>query len=71
MNNGHTVITFGKHNGKNYEEVRASDVAYCNWILKQLEVAGRLRAFQDWLKQTATHKATCEMCNGCGQVAVI
>ena len=71
MESSNAVISFGKYNGKTYEEVRSIDVAYCNWILKQMETTGRMKAFQNWLKQNSKNVATCEMCNGCGTVRVI
>jgi len=71
MNNEPNVISFGKHMGKTYDEVKRTDVAYCNWVLKQMETAGRMKAFQDWLKQKSKNTATCEMCNGCGVVCIV
>ena len=71
MESPNTVISFGKYTGKTYEEVKRMDVAYCNWILKQMETAGRMKAFQNWLKENSRNKATCEMCNGCGLVSVV
>ena len=71
MNYPPNVVTFGKYDGKTYDEIKRIDVAYCNWILKQTEVSGRMRAFQDWLKQNSKNKATCTMCNGCGLVSVV
>lgn len=71
MEPSNTVISFGKHSGKTYEEVRNMDVAYCNWTLKQMETTGRMKAFQNWLKQNSKNVATCELCNGCGKVSVI
>jgi len=71
MESSNAVISFGKYNGRTYEEVRSIDVAYCNWILKQMETTGRMKAFQNWLKQNSKNVATCEMCNGCGTVHVI
>lgn len=71
MNTDGNVITFGKYNGMSYQDVRQLDTAYCNWILKQLEVKGRMKDFQLWLKNNTINKATCEMCNGCGKVSVM
>jgi hypothetical protein len=65
MNDPQNVITFGKHTGKSYEQVRMTDVTYCNWVLKQMNTTGRMRMFQDWLRINA-RKVTCEFCNGCG-----
>ena len=67
---GATVITFGKHNGKTYEFVKATDVAYCNWALKQMNVGGRMLHFQTWLRRNA-RKVTCECCNGSGEVDAV
>jgi hypothetical protein len=61
------VITFGKYNGRTYEFVKQTDVAYCNWALKQMNVGGRMLQFQQWLKSNA-RKVTCECCNGTGLV---
>lgn len=64
------IITFGKHNGVPYEAVRSSDVAYCNWVLKQINTTGRLLHFQQWLRAKA-RKITCECCNGSGLVDAV
>jgi hypothetical protein len=64
------VISFGKHNGNTYEFVRQTDVAYCNWALKQMNVGGRMLHFQQWLRKQAK-KVTCECCNGTGLVDAI
>ena len=71
MNGGTTLISFGKYTGLKYEEVKRTDVAYCNWILKQTETTGRMKDFQRWLKENSKNVATCERCNGCGVVCVI
>jgi hypothetical protein len=65
------TVTFGKYDGKSYDEVKHTDIAYCNWVLKQTEIRGRMKLFQDWLKKTSTKRATCEMCNGSGNVCVM
>ena len=67
MDLSQTIITFGKHNGKTYAYVKQTDVAYCNWALKQMNVGGRMLHLQQWLKQK-TRKVTCECCNGSGLV---
>ena len=64
------IITFGKYNGKPYEFVKQSDVSYCNWILKQMSVSGKMLQFQQWLKNNSK-KVTCECCNGSGLVDAI
>jgi hypothetical protein len=64
------MITFGKYNGKSYDFVKQSDVSYCNWILKQMSVSGRMLHFQHWLK-TNSRKVTCECCNGTGLVDAV
>jgi hypothetical protein len=64
------VFSFGKHAGKTYEYVRQTDVSYCNWILKQIGVNGKMQHFQQWLKKT-TRKVTCECCNGSGLVDAV
>lgn len=70
MDKSQTVITFGKYNGQTYEFVRKTDVAYCNWVLKQMNVGTKMIEFQKWLKFN-TRKATCECCNGTGIIDVI
>jgi hypothetical protein len=59
------VIQFGKHSGKTYDEIRRSDISYCNWVLKQQDTRGSMKDLQDWLKSMAK-KVTCEACNGSG-----
>ena len=66
---GGTPVTFGKYQGYTFEQVKQSDVSYCNWILKQMETGGKMKEFQDWLKKNS-NKATCEMCNGTGKMCV-
>lgn len=61
------ILTFGKYNGKSYESIKQSDVTYCNWVLKQVNVAGKMLHFQLWLKSNSK-KVTCECCNGSGLV---
>jgi len=71
VNDGsNTVFNWGKYNGKTYEYVRGSDVAYCNWALKQMNVGGRMLHFQQWLR-AKSRKVTCECCNGSGLVDAI
>jgi hypothetical protein len=70
MDAAQTVITFGKYNGKKYEFDLATDVAYCNWALKQMGSGGKMSHFQFWLRSFA-RKVTCECCNGSGLVAAI
>ena len=70
MDTAKTVISFGKHNGKTYEMLKQTDVAYCNWVLKQMNVGSRMLHFQEWLK-TNTRKITCECCNGSGYVDAV
>jgi hypothetical protein len=70
MNTSQTLITFGKYNGKTYEFVLKTDVAYCNWVLKQMNVGKQMLELQNWLR-TKSRKATCECCNGSGMTDVI
>jgi hypothetical protein len=58
-------LAFGKHAGKDYQEIKRTDVAYCNWILKQINVKGSMRDFQLYLKE-GSRVVTCEACNGSG-----
>ena len=41
------VITFGKHSGKSYEEIKSNDISYCNWVLKQYQTTGGMKDFQE------------------------
>jgi hypothetical protein len=59
------ILPFGKHAGRTFEEIKQSDISYCNWVLKQSIVRGAMQEFQTWLKQHA-RKVTCEACNGTG-----
>ena len=68
--NSENMLTFGKYNGKSYDFVKQSDVSYCNWVLKQISVSGRMLHFQQWLK-TTSKKVTCECCNGTGLVDAV
>jgi len=70
MDASQTLISFGKHSGKTYELIRATDVAYCNWALKQTGGGARMSHFQSWLL-TFARKVTCECCNGSGLVPAI
>lgn len=70
MDESQTIFTFGKYTGKTYEFARNTDVAYCNWVLKQMNVSGKMLNFQQWLKKK-TRKVTCECCNGSGLVDAV
>ena len=59
------TLTFGKHAGKTFQDIRHIDVSYCNWVLKQTGTRGVMKEFQDWLKRKSK-KVTCEACNGTG-----
>lgn len=65
MEDSNKVLPFGKHANKTYEEIRRTDISYCNWVLKQTETRGHMRNLQEWLK-TVSKKVTCEACNGSG-----
>ena len=67
---GETILTFGRHIGKSFEEIKKTDVSYCNWALKQVKPNGRMKEFQTWL-QGVSHFATCERCNGSGKVHIM
>jgi hypothetical protein len=69
-NTTNNKLTFGKHEGKTYEYVKQADVAYCNWVLKQMNVGRKMMQFQQWLK-TNSRKVTCECCNGSGLVDAV
>lgn len=71
INVSNTIVSFGKHSGKTYDLVLQTDVSYCNWLLRQVNVHGRLLQFQQWLKNKSTRKATCECCNGTGVINVL
>ena len=62
-----TIVSFGKYTGKSYSFVRQTDVAYCNWILKQMNVGNKMLHFKQWLRMGG-RKVTCECCNGSGVV---
>jgi uncharacterized protein (DUF3820 family) len=59
------TLPFGKYSGKTYEEIKRTDISYCNWVLKQQNTRGSMKDLQDWLKSLAK-KATYEACNGTG-----
>jgi hypothetical protein len=59
------VLSFGKYRDNTYEEVKSSDISYCNWVLKQANTRGPMKDFQEWLKLHAK-RITCEKCNGSG-----
>ena len=59
------TLTFGKYTGKSYEEIKSTDISYCNWVLKQSNTRGAMKDFQEFLKNHAK-RITCEKCNGSG-----
>jgi hypothetical protein len=65
MDASNKVLSFGKHSGKTFGEIKLTDISYCNWVLKQISTRGSMKELQDWLK-TQAKKATCEACNGTG-----
>jgi len=42
------IMTLGKYNGKTFDEIARTDVAYCGWVLGQ-RTDGNLRQFRDYL----------------------
>ena len=62
---GSKILPIGKNTGMTYEQIKATDISYCNWVLKQSETRGHMKSFQDWLK-SVSKKVTCEACNGSG-----
>lgn len=70
MDTANTVLTFGKHTGKTYDFVRQNDVAYCNWVLKQMNVNNKMLHFQTYLRAQG-RMVTCECCNGTGFVYAV
>jgi hypothetical protein len=59
------TLPFGKHAGKSFNDIMEHDISYCNWVLRQINVRGVMKSFQDYLKIKAKH-VTCEACNGTG-----
>lgn len=43
-------ITFGKHNGRSYEEMVEKEKGYCVWVLSQESPSGPMKDFKEWLK---------------------
>jgi hypothetical protein len=62
----HKILVIGKYKGMTFNEIRNTDVAYCNWVLRQMGTIGHMKEFQEWLK-SISKKTTCEACNGTGQ----
>ena len=56
------MLTFGKHRGRSFEEMKKVDPAYCNWV-RTLKAPGKLKEFCLYLNKLGDYK-TCE--NGCG-----
>ncbi|KAF4673333.1 hypothetical protein FOL47_010684 [Perkinsus chesapeaki] len=52
---GSMRITFGKHNGKTFEEVKGSDNGYCQWVLGQEQCNGQLALFKAFLQGGASN----------------
>jgi len=65
-----TILNFGKYKGKTYDSIKKTDVAYCNWILKQMNAGRTMLDFQQWLKENG-RKVACECCNGSGLVDAV
>jgi hypothetical protein len=63
-------LTFGRYAGKTFEEVKLTDISYCNWVLKQIKPTGKMKEFQNYLQSISNH-ATCERCNGSGKVHIM
>mmetsp|Transcript_86283 Transcript_86283/g.243119 ORF Transcript_86283/g.243119 Transcript_86283/m.243119 type:complete len:741 (+) Transcript_86283:59-2281(+) len=47
---GAKAFTFGKHNGKSFEEVMNSESGYCDWVIKIESPTGAMKAFADFLR---------------------
>lgn len=45
------VVTFGKHNGKSYEEVYTTDQKYCDWVLTVDNPSGVMKSFSDFIQR--------------------
>ena len=65
MDSNSTTLSFGKHMGKTFSQIKQIDISYCNWVLKQPSTRGVMKEFQEWLKINA-RTVTCELCNGTG-----
>lgn len=48
---GDQTLTFGKHDGKTFEQVRSEDPGYCDWARSKSEPSGDLRNFVEWLRR--------------------
>lgn len=48
---GGSVMTFGKHRGRTFEDVRLTESAYCAWALAQPTPSGGLIHFVQFLRQ--------------------
>lgn len=46
---GDTVLDFGRHEGRTYQELANHEPGYVRWALSVRRPQGRLRAFQTWL----------------------
>ncbi|CAE7316757.1 unnamed protein product [Symbiodinium sp. CCMP2592] len=49
---GGSVMTFGKHRGRTFEDVRLTESAYCAWALAQPTPSGGLIHFVQFLRQS-------------------
>eukprot|EP00408_Alexandrium_pacificum_P025721 CAMPEP_0171195544 /NCGR_PEP_ID=MMETSP0790-20130122/21450_1 /TAXON_ID=2925 /ORGANISM="Alexandrium catenella, Strain OF101" /LENGTH=261 /DNA_ID=CAMNT_0011660757 /DNA_START=1 /DNA_END=786 /DNA_ORIENTATION=+ len=49
-------ITFGRHAGKSYEEVRRTEPGYCRWALSQERPGGALAPFVRYLRLTSAQQ---------------
>jgi len=45
-----SLITFGKHRGRTYDDMLAKESGYCAWVRSQVAASAPLKEFQEWLK---------------------
>jgi len=46
---GDSVVTFGKHIDKTYQDVYDNNRSYCEWIASQESTRGDFKRFQEWI----------------------
>ena len=47
------MLRFGKHKGKTFADVLASDPGYCAWVLREKDPSTGLKSFRKYLSVTA------------------
>mmetsp|Transcript_46029 Transcript_46029/g.133389 ORF Transcript_46029/g.133389 Transcript_46029/m.133389 type:complete len:270 (-) Transcript_46029:120-929(-) len=55
---GREILSFGRHQGSTYSEVRRQEPGYVRWALSVPNPGGSLRRFASWLRRSARQAAS-------------